>query len=208
MDSVKTENLKSAYVRFLNAYSGEADFYLNDEKVADNLSFGEFTRFLPLKMGENVLRAEPSNNNSENSAQINIDISDNEVYTVALVSIAGIPSLYGILEQSENGDNSMGNLRVCNLSPDLQMADIYANKYKILGEIDYLEISKYIPLIPDTYAFTVKRANRDETILNAGRHQILADKYNTLYLVGNVDTNPKIMALFTIDSPSYDGEYL
>ncbi len=208
MSGTKIKDLKSAYVRFLNAYKDNANFYLNGERVAEGLPFGEFTRFIPMVRGDNVLRGELSNADSEQFAQVTIEATDNEVYTVAMVSIADTPSLYGILEQSQNGDNSMGNVRVINLSPDLQMADIFANRYKILGEIDYLEISKYITLIPDTYTFTVKQANKDETVLNAGTHQVLANKYNSLYLVGRVGGEPRLRALFTIDAPSYDEEYL
>ena len=208
MNNTEIKNLKSAYVRFLNAYTDNADFYLNGEKIADNLPFGEFTRFTPMPEGENVLKAEVNSNGETQSAQVTIDITDNEVYTVAMVSIGGVPSLYGILEIDGNAGTGTGNVRVCNLSPDLQMADVYANRYKILGEIDYLEISKYISLVPDTYTFTVKEANKDETILNAGAHQVLANKYNSLYLVGKTTGEPKLRALFTIDAPSYTGEYL
>ena len=208
MNNIETKNLKSAYVRFLNAYADNVDFYLNGQKVASNLPFGEFTRFTPMVLGENVLKAFASANGESQSAQITIDITDNEVYTVAMVSIGGVPSLYGILEIDGTAQTGTGNVRVCNLAPDLEMADVYANRYKILGEIDYLEISKYISLVPDTYTFTVKKANKDETILNAGAHQVLANKYNSLYLVGKTSGEPRIMALFTIDAPSYDGEYL
>lgn len=207
MATIKTAEFKYPYVRFLNAYQGSIDFYVNGEKYENTLNFGDFSKYVKVNEGINELYAK-SNSNGEQLSSITIDFDKNRVYTVAIVSIAGEPSLYGIYEPYERDNVSMGHLRICNLSPNLTKPDIYAGKYKILGDIDYLEISKYIPIIPDRYDFTVKEANSDKVLLNGGVQTIRPGIYNTMYLAGNYDNRPELTALISVDAASYDGMYL
>ena len=105
-------------------------------------------------------------------------------------------------------DSSFGNLRVCNLSPDIYNADVYANKYKILGDLDYLGISKYMCIIPDTYDFSIKEAKGDKTILNCGHQRIEKGGFNTIYLIGRINSNPSLRCVFSVDAMTYNGKDL
>ena len=91
---------------------------------------------------------------------------------------------------------------------NISNADVYANKYQILGDINFLEISKYISIIPDTYEFTIRDDDSERTILNCGRQSIKSGKFNTLYIIGRINSNPSLRCVFSIDAMNYDGEYL
>lgn len=201
------KEFKKPYVRFFNAdaYGRSMDFFVNGNPVAENIPFGQFTGYMSVPEGMVNLTVSCIGCDKDNDG-IDITFDKFSVYTVAAVNIGDDVSLYGIKENFDIDSRSMGHIRVCNLSVDVEEADVYANKYQILGDIDFLEISKYIKIIPDTYEFTIKDDNK--TILNCGRQTIKSGKFNTLYIIGRINSNPSLSCMFSVDAMSYDGEYL
>ena len=203
------KQFKKPYVRFFNAdaYGRSMDFFVNGEPVAENIAFGQFTGYMSVPEGMVNLSVSCIGCDKDNDG-INSGFDRSSVYTVAAVNIGDDVSLYGIKEIFDIDSQSMGHLRVCNLSVDVDEADVYANKYQILGDINFLEISKYISIIPDTYEFTIRDDDSERTILNCGRQSIKSGKFNTLYIIGRINSNPSLRCVFSIDAMSYDGEYL
>ena len=197
---------KSPYVRFFNAdaYGRDVSFYYNGKPVAENLKFGQFSGYIPVEPGTGDFTV--SCLNCKRDAEVlKLNLSNSTVYTIASVNIGEDISLYGIRENFEGNNPSMGNLRVCNLSMDISDGDVYANRYKIIGDLDYLEISKYLSMIPDTYEFTIKSPKSDNVLLHCGKQVVKAGKYNTLYLIGRANSNPSLSCVFSIDAMSYEG---
>lgn len=204
------KTFKKPYVRFFNAdaYGRNMDFFVNGKPVAENIAFGQFTGYMSVPEGMVNMSVSCIDCTDDNSGSIDIAFDLSSVYTVAAVNIGDGVSLYGIKEIFDIDSRSMGHLRVCNLSVDVEEADVYANKYQILGDIDFLEISKYIAIIPDTYEFTVKDDDSERTILSCGKQTIKSGKFNTLYLIGRINSNPSLRCAFSTDAMSYEGEYL
>lgn len=199
---------KKPYVRFFNADSlgRNMSFFMGNKSIAADIPFGGFTQFSEVPVGTNSFTV--SCVNCESAGKIMLTFDNSSVYTVAAVCIDNSVSLYGIREMFSQNNRSFGHLRVCDLSPDIVNADIFANQSQILGGVDYLEISRYMDIIPDTYNFTVKECNSDKVLLNCGRQTARSGKYNTLYLIGRVNSNPSVKCVFSVDAQSYDGEYL
>lgn len=203
------KQFKKPYVRFFNAdaYGRSMDFFVNGKPVAENIAFGQFTGYMSVPEGMVNMTVSCIGCTADNGG-ISIAFDLSSVYTVAAVNIGDEVSLYGIKEIFDTDSQSMAHLRVCNLSVDVEEADIYANKYQILGDINFLEISRYISIIPDTYEFTVKDGDSEKTLLSCGRQTLKSGKFNTLYIIGRINSNPSLRCVFSTDAMSYSGEYL
>lgn len=196
------------YVRFFNAdaYGRNMNYYVNGKSVAENIPFGQFTGFMSVPEG--IVNITVSCIGNKDGAGIDISFDKSSVYTVAAVNIGDEISLYGIKENFPENSRSMGHIRVCNLSVDVLEADVYANNFQILGDIDFLEISRYINIIPDTYEITVKDEETEKTVLNCGNQTLKSGKYNTLYIIGRINSNPSLRCVLSVDAMSYEGKYL
>ena len=200
---------KKPYVRFLNAdaYGRNTNFYINGKPVAENISFGQSTGYMSVPEGTAKLTVSCTGCDCDNEG-INIAFGMSSVYTVSSVNIGDEVSLLGINEIFDTDSRSMGYVRICNLSVDIDEADVYANRYQILGDIEFLEVSKYIAIIPDIYEFTIRDDDSEKIILNCGKQTVKSGKFNTLYIIGRINENPSLRCVFTTDAMSYNGEYL
>lgn len=196
------------YVRFFNAdcYGRNVSFYTNEQMSAENLSFGEFSRYMPIDDSTATFTMSCLNCDLGPCSKLNISFENSPVYTVAAVCIADEICLYGIREMFGEPNRTTANMRVCNLSPDISGDDLFANRYKLIGDIDYLEISKYLGMIPDTYDFTVR--NDKNILFNIGKQTLQKGKYNTFYLIGKLNSNPGMKCIVSVDAMSYDGDTL
>lgn len=196
------------YVRFLNAdcYGRNISFYTNGKISAENIPFGEASRYIPVDGVSASFTLSCMNCDVSECTGLELNFDNTPVYTVAAVCIADSVCLYGIREIFGETSPNTANMRVCNLSPDISGDDLYANRYKLIGDMDYLEISKYISLIPDTYDFTVR--DDDEIRFNIGKQTLHKGKYNTFYLMGRLGSEPSMRCIVSVDAMSYDGDAL
>ena len=196
------------YVRFLNGdcYGRDISFYINGNLAAENISFGEASRFMAVDGSTASFTLSCLNCSTSECPGLELNFDNSPVYTVAAVCVADSVCLYGIRELMGDVSGNTANVRVCNLSPDISGDDLYANRYKLIGDIDYLEISKYISMIPDTYDFTIRDGK--DVKFNIGRQTLHKGKYNTLYLMGRLNSNPAMKCVVSVDAMSYDGDSL
>lgn len=210
MDDIRIENFLYPYVRFFNAApgGGNVDFYIGNTLAASNISFGNFSPYIKVIKGRQDFRITRAGNKDDVLARLTLNFSDGEVYTVAAVSDRGRVLAYGINEPVNRDNLNYGHIRICQLSPDLGKADVIANQYEILREIDYLEISRYICISPGRYDFNIRRTGTQDNILNVSAQTMRPGIYNTLYIVGLVEGTPKIQGILSVDAASYNGYYL
>ena len=210
MDEIRIENFLYPYVRFFNAVPNNqnADFYIGNALVASNITFGKFSPYIKVTKGRQNFIVTKSGNKNDVLATLTLNFDDGEVYTIAAVTDDGKVLAYGINEPTERNNLEYGHVRICHLSPDLGKADVVANQYKILGDIDYLELSKYICISPGRYDFNIKRSGEEKSVLNVSAQTMRPGIYNTLYIIGLADGTPNIRGVLSIDAASYNGYYL
>jgi len=210
MSSIKVENFLHPYVRFLNASPSVAgaDFYLGSRLYAPNLGFGCFSSYIKVPRGTQEFIITEAGNRNNVIARLSLPFNQGEVYTVAAVHSDGETMAYGISEPTDKTNMQYGNVRICHLSPILREADISVNGKKILQNIDYLEISKYICMTPDMYEFRVSDSDSGRVVLSVPNQNVRSGKYNTLYVVGTQNDATPLMGLFSVDAASYNGYYL
>ncbi len=210
VSSIKVENFLHPYVRFLNASPSlvGADFYLGSRLYAPNLGFGCFSSYIKVPRGTQEFIITEAGDRNKEIARLSLPFNQGEVYTVAAVHSDGSTMAYGIAEPTDKSNIGYGNVRICHLSPVLREADVSANGKKILQNIDYLEISKYICMTPDMYEFSVTDSDLGRTRLTMPGQNVRSGKYNTLYIVGTDNDSTPLMGLFSVDAASYNGYYL
>ncbi len=196
------------YVRFFNAdcQGRNISFYINDDMGAENIEFGSFSRYIQINGNQATFGMSCLDCKIGDCGTLTLNFDSSSVYTVAAVCIGGEVCLYGIREMFGEPNRASANLRVCNLSPDISEDDLYANRYKIIGDIDYLEVSKYIKMIPDTYDFTIK--DDKEIKFNIGKQTLKNGKYNTFYIIGKLKAKPEMRCIVSTDAMSYEGDAL
>ena len=210
MENIRIENFMYPYVRFLNACPSleNADFYLGNSLASPTLGFGCFSGYVRVPRGMNEFKITKPGERDKAIATVTIPFKQGEVYTVAAVHSDGNTMAYGILEPTQRENTQYGHLRVCHLSPVVGSADIDANGHKILGGIDYLELSKYMCISPGKYEFSVFDGGSEKAKLVMPCQNLLPGKYNTLYVIGNDTAKAPIMGLMSVDAASYTGYYL
>jgi len=210
MNSIRIENFIYPYVRFLNAsFSIEgADFYVGNSLASPRLGFGCFSGYVKVPAGNVEIRVKSAADKEKIIDTVTLPFKPGSVYTVAVVNADGSPMLYGISEPTQRDNVNCNHLRVCHLTPFLKNLDVNANGYKILGDIDYLEISKYMCLLPGKYEFSVFDTKSGSSKLVMPNQNLEKGKYNTLYVVGNDLEKTPLMGLLSVDAASYTGYYL
>lgn len=210
MDDIRIENFLYPYVRFFNAAPDfrNVDFYMGNSLLASNMSFGSFSPYIKVMKGRQEFRITSPGNRNNVLAALTINFRDGEVYTVAAAGEGGKIIAYGINEPTERENLNYGHIRVCHLSPNAGSVDVLANQYEILGEISYLEISRYIAISPGRYDFKINKSGTDKTVLNVSSQVMRPGIYNTLYIIGLLDAEPSLRGILSVDAASYTGYYL
>ena len=196
------------YVRFFNALpqGGSADFYIGNNLVAAGIKFGAFTNYIKLCTTPTSFKVTRSGIKTEKFCDTTLAIKTGNVKTLCMLGKPNTPELTIIDEPTIKNNMSYGHLRICNLTTEDLIFDIYANGSMILGDVNYKDISKYIEIVPGEYELDIKSDKKK--VFNCGRIKINPGKFNTIYIIGLETENPFINAVITTDAASYSGFYL
>lgn len=198
----------SNFVRFFNAdcMGRKISFYIDGKLALSDVEFGCFGEYLKMDGESKTFGITCSGCNEEKCSTLTLTFEHSSVYTIVAVCVGSDVCLYGIREVFNQKNKSGANLRICNLSPDISGDDLYANRYKIIGDMEYLEVSKYIKLVPDTYDFTVKDGKQIK--YNIGNQTLPKGKYNTFYFIGKLNSEPGLKCIVSVDAMSYETDAL
>ena len=196
------------YVRFFNAdcMGRKVSFYIDGVQTLTDVEYGKFSEYIKVDVSSATFGITCQGCNEEKCSSLSLSFENSRVYTVAAICVGSDVCIYGIREIFDDKNKTGANLRVCNLCPDISGDDLYMNQHKIVGDMEYLEVGKYIKLIPDTYDFTVKDEN--EIKFNAGKQTLKNGKYNTFYFIGNQKSQPEIKCVVSVDAMSYETDIL
>lgn len=199
------------YVRFLNASpdNGRVSFYVNDQEFFVDFPFGQISGYKQIPAGEVTFRAVWNDGGENIIYTLRANIENGDVLTLALAGEKTSRTLLRIDDVIEKNNFRAANMRVANLVSDFDGFDIYANGFPILEDIEFLEVSDYIMLRPNTYTFKILSEDTDNVILNTGNQDLQARKYYTLFIIGAAESEGEpVKAIFATDAMSYEGQYL
>ena len=157
MEGLKDNGFLFPYIRFFNAsmHGGKMDFYIGNTMVAASIGFGQYTGYMKCKTGPQSYKVTREGKKDDVIEKIIIEQNVGEVTTLCMTGKADNPQIFVINEPTDKNNITYGHLRICNLCPEKISFDVYANNKKILGDIGYREISKYMEMHGAEYDFTV-----------------------------------------------------
>lgn len=199
---------KNPFIRLLNASPNmpAVDVYANDNLVARNLSYKEFTEYFPVPASSYHINAYPAGQKSNPVLAANVSVPAGSILTIAGVGSA--PNL-GVLPVSDRlmpipPDKTY--VKFVQLSPNTQAVDItLPDGTKLFSDVEFKEVTNYIAIEPGQYTFQARPSGTSSVILNVPNIDLKPNRFYTVYAVGLTGSNPTLQMLIALDGNSYIG---
>ncbi|NBI05829.1 DUF4397 domain-containing protein [Senegalia massiliensis] len=196
----------TSYARILHA-SPDApgvDVYLNNTLIAQNLTYENFTEYLPLMNGRYNVQVFATGTRSNPVIDTVINIMPNSDYTIAATGFLNDIQPLVINDTSYTIPPNMSQVKFVHLVPDAPKVDVTLSDGKKLFEnIGFREVSKKILVDPGRYTLQVRIAGTDDVVLTVPNVVLNPSQYYTVYAVGTVKGNKPLQAIIALDKASY-----
>ncbi|MDF2503012.1 DUF4397 domain-containing protein [Clostridium sp.] len=195
-----------SYMRLLHASpnSPAVDIYFNDTKLAENLSYEEFTDYLSIEPGNYTIKVYPRGNTDNLITSTDLTIAPNSISTIGVIGT--LPNV-SLLPMSEpKGPTIPGKLflRFGNLSPNSPNLNLtLANGTVIFRNIAYKSVTDYASLRPGIYHFQLRDSETNKIILDAPNIRLRENRFYSIYSVGLLGGKPPLRILVPLDGNSY-----
>lgn len=197
---------EKSHVRILHASpdSPAVDIYINDTLISKELSYKDFTEYMPLISMDYNVKVFPAGKKDVPLIDKKLFIPPNSIYTVAATGLLENIDLFPILDKKlDNKDENKTYVRFIHLSPNAPKIDFYMNNKELFNNISYKNITEYSPLDPKNYTIKLKLANTENSVLTSPNANLKANKYYTVYAVGLANGKPSLQVLIPLDGNSY-----
>lgn len=102
--------------------------------------------------------------------------------------------------QNMNREENYGYVRFIHLSPNAPAVDItLPDGTLVFNDIQYKEVTDYIPLMPGNYTLQVRPFGTSQVVLTIPNIVVQQDTPSTIYAIGLVGTNPPLEAIQLTD---------
>ena len=176
------------------------DVYVNDSLAFRDLSFRQFTNYIPLLSGQYTIQLYATGTTEPALITADLDLPQGGIFTtVATGNLDDIQLL--ILDDSEaNGaESTVSKVRVVHLAPNTPAVNIELNDMPFIQGIQFREMTPYAILPPASYVVTVLDSITNTQLL-IFRVQLREHFISTIYLLGEL---PQLSAIQSIDGSTY-----
>lgn len=208
--STKTESMTNqakSNIRFLHASPGApaVDVYANDKKIASNLAYKQFTKYLSIPTGQYNITVYPAGRRDKPVLKRNVNVPAGTIYTVAAAGKFPTVELVSIPEPKQQIPQGMALVRFVHLSPGAPNVDVRLPDGAMLFQnIGYKEMSKYSPIKPGRHTFDLYPTGTDKRILTVPNINLKANQIYSIYATGLVDsTEYPLIVLIPLDGSTY-----
>ncbi|MDD3225478.1 MAG: DUF4397 domain-containing protein [Clostridium sp.] len=194
------------YIRILHSIidAKNIDVYMNNVKIASNLSYGNFTEYIKINPGFYEFKIYKFGEKTNPILVQNAYLKYNSIYTIAATNYVKKAELLTILEPKGPTIKNKLFLKFVNLSPNSRMLSINVlNGSTLFKNISFKTITEYIALTPSRYTFQVKDSATNKLILNVPNIILKSNRFYSIYTIGLVNSKPEIKALVPLDGNSY-----
>lgn len=195
-----------SYVRFLHASPNtpNIDILINNKDISTNLSYKDFTEYLPVYPGRYNIKVFPTGNRTKVLIDTDITIPPGSIFTISVVGKLEDISIYPILDPRMPIPMGKVCLRFVHLSPETPPVDVrLSNGVLLFSNIGYKQVTNYILLDPSTYEFDIYIAGTNKRILYVPNMSLSSDRFYSIYLVGLLRQEPSLQVLIPLDGNSY-----
>lgn len=196
----------SSYVRALHASpdAPAVDIYVNNNPVARNVVYREFTPYSPIAGGLYNVKVYPAGTTTNPVINTNVNIPPSSIFTVAITGKLANIGFTLVPEPPIVRNPGEANIRFVHLSPDAPHVDvILPNGTVLFSDIEYKEISPYISVRPGRYEIQAKVAGTNNVILTVPNINLRPNNIYTIYAVGLASGQPSLQVLIPLDGSTY-----
>jgi len=158
----------TSYVRVLHA-SPDApgvDVYLNNALIARNLTYQNFTEYLPLMEGRYNVKVFATGTTSNPVIDTVVNIMPDSDYTIAATGLLKDIQPLVINDTSARISPNMSQVKFVHLVPDAPRVDVtLPDGKKLFKNIAFREVSKKLLVDPGKYTIQVRVAGTDNIVL-------------------------------------------
>lgn len=200
------ETQTNSYIRGLHASPNApaVDIYVNNNLIARNVTYKEFTKYFPLAGGLYNIKLYPTGQTVNPIIDRNVNIPPRSIFTIAATGMLENIDLTLIAEPPISRLPYETFLRFVHLSPNTQHVDFgLSNGTKLFSDVEFKEITDYIPIRPGTYELQVKLTGTDNIILVVPNTNLRLGNIYTVYLVGLSNATPGLQVLIPLDGSTY-----
>ena len=197
----------TSYIRLFHASPNApgVDIYLDNNLVAKDLKYQQFTNYIPIAAGEYDIKIYPTGTTATPVLTFdNFGITPNSIQTAAVIGDVNSLELFSVPEPHLTVNPSMVFLRFVGLSPDSQSLDVALPNGQLLFKgLDYKDIMGYILIPPGNYTILLKPAGTDKVTLTAPNFIVKPNRLYTTYVTGFESGNPEKQIVQALDGLSY-----
>lgn len=200
----REDNLKSSkgYARFFHAAPNApaVDIYANDILVAKNLSFAHITDYKELSTGEYTISIFKTGDKSKILSTSKISILNNSILTVSAIILESNIETLILKDTMASTNKKLAFIRFINFSPDSGLLTLsLPNGTTLFNGVEYLETTGYYSLSAGVYDFLVESSSSPANQKYIRQLKLDENTYHTIFIIGLVDTNPRIGSFITKD---------
>ena len=182
-----------SYVRALHASpdAPAVDVYVNDRLVARNLSYKNFTPYFRLPTGLYNISVFPTGTKANPVIRTQLQLPARTIYTLAARGILKDIAIQPILDPIVPYAPGTSLIRFIHLSPNTPPVDItLPNGQRIFQDVEYTEVTGYIPVRPGTYTIQARPTGTEKVALLVPNIRLLPNRIYSIYAVGLLDGKP------------------
>jgi hypothetical protein len=194
--------LPMGYVRVIHTVpdAPNVDIYANDKLIISDLSYGNYTDYLPIPEGTYEISLYVAGTKNSPVLVNILTVNKNNILTVAAVGTLSDIELLAIADANEAKMPGKAMIRFLHLSPNAPAVDItLPNGTVVFSNISFKHITSYIDVIPTNYTLQVRVAGTSNVVLTVPNVNLNAGKYYTVYAIGLVGERPELEALLLLD---------
>jgi hypothetical protein len=195
-----------SYVRVLHAAPGAppVDIYVNNNLIVRRLPYKGFSVYVPVNYGNYNIKVFPAGTTQNPVINTNLEIPASSIFTIAAIGTLPNLSLQPILEPIIPTIPEKVYIRFVHLSPNAPNVNLTLSDGTVLfRDVQYKEVTDYIPVDAGTYSFDLRLTSSDERVLYVPNQRLRANRFYTIYAVGLAGKTPPLQALLPLDGNTY-----
>lgn len=196
----------NSFIRILHASPNApgVDVYVNNVLTARDVTYKEFTQYIPLAGGLYNIKAYPTGTSTNPVIDTNINIPPKSIFTIAVTGMLADIALTLVQEPPIQRQPADTFVRIAHLSPNTPNVDItLPNGTKVFSDVEYKEITDYIPIKPGVYELQARLAGTNNIVLTVPNINLRSGNIYTVYIVGLQNGNPTLQVLIPLDGSTY-----
>lgn len=176
--------LRYGYMRFINGYVGNIDIYVDNDKVANNVGFGEYTSYYIFLVGNHRVRVYKAGTKNKLYEKV-IKIKNFSKYIGAFQGNKNMYSMV-ITESSCNKTNSnIASVRFISISENKTYLDIYVDDIIVIKDFYHNDISGYLALQEGSHNIKLTRAGTMRVVVEEPQLKFDGGNCYSVYILGD-----------------------